>query len=323
MEFQNNVIKNIYFVISKAVLPLDLGGPLQVFLEAQRAGAPIALHYVSPTSEQVLGGGLTLANLSPLPQTLLCHDVVVLPGSYGSFDYCLSEEGEVVADWLKHSVRQQLVFTICSGAFMAAKAGLLANKKCTTHHELTERLKLAYPELNVLETCLFVEDGNMLTSAGISSGIDAALHFVAKQFGDELSMKVAREMLVYFRRDGRDSQQSVWLNGRNHLHRAVHRAQDLICARLHQDIRVASIASDVGISERQLSRLFKQAIGIGVQQYINSLKIVRAKQLLQTRHIDIELVATECGFSSSRHFRRIWQQFETIAPSQFRKSIMS
>lgn len=306
---------HIYFVLTKAVLPLDLGGPLQVFLEAKLAGAPIELHYVSTSATQVLGGGLQLAGLLPLPERLETDDIVVIPGSYGSKDHYHDDDGQQISAWLNRTITQQTILSICSGAFMLAKAGLLAHKQCTTHHELTARLKQQYPECRVLENRIFVEDGQVITSAGISSGIDASLYLVGKRFGEELAMQVAREMLVYLRRSGHDQQQSIWLSYRNHMHRAVHRAQDIICASLTEPISVETIANKVGISQRQLSRVFKLEIGCGLQEYINRLKIARAKELLTRRTMSIEAVATECGFSSSRHFRRIWQQFESGVPS--------
>lgn len=307
---------HVYFVITKAVLPLDLGGPLQAFLEAKLAGAAIDLHYVSSGETQTLGGGLQLAGLQPLPEWLGEDDIIVIPGSYGSKEHYHDDEGEQISAWLKRVFVKQTILSICSGAFMLAKAGLLAHRQCTTHHELTERLKQHYPECKVLENRIFVEDGQVITSAGISSGIDASLYLIGKRFGEMLAMQVAREMLVYLRRSGHDQQHSIWLSYRNHMHRAVHRAQDFICATLNESMSVEAIAQQVGLSQRQLSRVFKLEIGCGLQEYINRLKIARAKELLTRRTMSIESVATECGFSSSRHFRRIWQQFESGKPSQ-------
>ncbi|MFC3032609.1 GlxA family transcriptional regulator [Pseudoalteromonas fenneropenaei] len=310
----------VYFVLTPEVLPLDLAGPLQAFLEAQKAGERLSFHYVGAASESNLGGGLMLAQLAPLPPSLPVNAIVVIPGCYGSAHRYQAEIGEVTAAWLRTVITKQAVLTVCSGALLAAKAGLLAHKYCTTHHELTARMQLQYPECKVLENRIFVKDGNMYTSAGISSGIDLTLFFIAEQFGEQRAMQVAREMLVYFRRSGHETQHSVWLNHRNHMHRAVHKVQDLVCQAVHKDFTVTELAQQVGISTRQLSRLFHDTLGITVQAYIHEIKMALARQLLTQSKHSIEQVAELCGFASSRHFRRIWQQFEPLSPLQFRQA---
>ena len=213
------------------------------------------------------------------------------------------------------------VLTICSGAVLAAKSGLLRGRRYTSHFQLLEQMKLAFPEGTPIENRIFVDDGNIISSAGISSGIDMTLYFVAKQFGEHIAAKVAQQMLIYFRRSGQDPQLSSWLRHRNHMHRAVHQVQDLICENVGVNYTVAEMAETVHMSARQLSRIFQTNLGLTLGEYVREVKIGYAKQLLQCSACSIEQVATACGFSSSRHFRRAWNKLETITPLAYKKSV--
>ncbi|TMP27613.1 transcriptional regulator [Pseudoalteromonas rubra] len=313
--------QQFYFVLLKNTLPLDLAGPLQVLLEARRAGQFIDIHYVSAEREQIIDGGLMLHQLDPLPSQLDANDVVILPGCNDAFATYDSSAGRVTQQWLNEQARYDpYILTICSGAVLAAKAGLINNKACTTHFALIERFRRTFRASKVADNRIFVQDGKLFSSAGISSGIDMTLHFVSLQFGEYIAARVAREMLVYFRRNGQDPQLSPWLRHRNHMHRALHQVQDLICSQVGCSHSLQTLASSVHLSVRQLSRLFKQTLGITPGEYVSSIKVAHAKALLSGSSIQIEAIAEACGYSSARHFRRIWNQYEPQSPSQYRQA---
>jgi transcriptional regulator GlxA family with amidase domain len=169
-----------------------------------------------------------------LPATLIPEDIIVLPGCDQSFSAYATCDAHQVIQWLKKVVVEQTVLTICSGAVLAAKAGLLVNKSCTTHYQLVDKMRVTFPESQVLDNRIFVEDANIISSAGISSGIDMAIYFVSSRFAEHIGAQVAREMLVYFRRTGQDPQLSCWMQYRNHMHRSIHKVQDVVCRDITQ-----------------------------------------------------------------------------------------
>src|ERR1019366_7137513 len=171
---------------------------------------------------------------------------------------------EIVA-WLGRVGRPSItVASICSGALLAARAGLLDGKACTTHHASIAELRKLAPLARVEENRLFVVDGERLTSAGVTSGVDLMLHVVAAMTGPATAVSVARYLVVYLRRSAADPQLSPWLEGRNHIHPAIHRVQDAIAAEPARPWSLASVARVAATSPPNLSRLFNQHTGMSV-----------------------------------------------------------
>lgn len=296
----------VYFVLTPGVLLLDFAGASEALRIAAKWGAPFDLHFVGLEPEVVSSLALPLGGLAPLPDTLPEGAWVCVPGVSGSSDWAVLPPAiEHLAAWLHATVdpaRHRLV-TICSGALLAARAGLLAGRACTTHHTLIDRLRALEPKANVMENRVFVVDGPVLSSAGITAGIDLALHWIAQAAGAPLALQVAREMVVYFRRAPNDAELSPWLAYRNHLHPAVHRVQDLIAAEPDRPWSVAELADHVHVSARHLSRLFREQAGVTVHDYHSMLKLALARQW-QAAGLSREKAALAAGFSSARQMRR-------------------
>lgn len=174
------------------------------------------------------------------------------------------------------------------------------------------------PRARVTENRLYVEDGERLSSAGVTAGIDLMLHIVTQMAGPACAVAVARYLVVYLRRGGADPQVSPWLAGRNHIHPAVHRAQDAIAADPARAWSLAALAGVALVSSRHLSRLFSEHSGISVTDYINRMRIALAHDMLTTSRLSIENVAERAGFASARQFRRAWNRFHSLPPSRMR-----
>lgn len=209
---------------------------------------------------------------------------------------------------------------ICTGALLAARAGLLDGRLCTTHHSLCAQLQTLAPRARVLENRLFVCDGPVRTSAGITAGIDLALHLVAELCGHHVAATVARNLVVYARRSGNDPQLSPWLSGRNHLNPALHRVQDAIAADPARPWTLAELAAIACSSERHLARLFREFADTHALDYIHGLRMALARELLVHSHLDLERVAERAGFGSARQMRRVWQKFDATPPAQWREA---
>lgn len=221
--------------------------------------------------------------------------------------------------WLKSAIRPGIrLVSICSGALLAARAGLPDCCDCTTHHSSTAELARLAPTARVRENRLYVEDGERLTSAGVTAGIDLMLHIVAQMAGHPCALAVARYLVVYLRRGGADPQLSPWLEGRNHIHPAVHRAQDAVVADPTRTWSVDALARVAAISARHLSRLFNEQTEMSVSDYVNRMRIALAQELLTGSRLDMETVAERAGFESTRQLRRAWNRLHILPPSQMR-----
>lgn len=321
----------VYVVIPPRVLLLDVAGPLEVLRKAnlEQNKVRFDVRYIGPAPAAISSIGLSVAGVEPLPEALPDGALVIVSGAadvpLGSAETDRSADVVLEKDivlWLRRAVRPGVrLVTICSGALLAARAGLLDGYSCTTHHLTIDELGRLAPAARVHENRLFVEDGERLTSAGITAGIDLMLHIVAGLTDHATALAVARYLVVYLRRSGNDPQLSPWLEGRNHLNPVVHRAQDAIAHDPAAEWSVERLANIGGASPRNFSRLFNEYAGMTVTDYVNRLKISLAREMLMNSELDIENVATKAGFASARQFRRVWQRIYKEPPSRIRIAV--
>lgn len=295
---------NVYCVLSTSVLLTDLAGPLDALRYAQRYGADMQVRVVSPLPQVDSSFGLQLAGLDALPQHLAQGDVLLIPGAIDEVNAYQSETGRVIAAWLRQvfDPTQHQILTVCSGVFLLAQAGLLELVKCTTHHNLLDDLRHHCSCAEVLDNRVFVDDGAILSSAGITAGMDLILYWLAQRFGHELALKTARHMNVYFRRTPNDAALSPWLIARSHMHTAVHRVQDAIAQNPAAAHDLSALAQIAYVSPRHLTRIFKQATGMTVHAYQLSLKHALFEQW-RASGLSQEKAALAAGFASAHSWR--------------------
>jgi transcriptional regulator GlxA family with amidase domain len=207
---------------------------------------------------------------------------------------------------------------VCAGSVLAARAGLLAGRQCTTHHVHLEELRRVEPRARVLDNRIFVEDGEVFTSAGVTAGLDLALHVIGQQQGPRVAAEVARDLVVYLRRAGTDPALSPWVMHRNHLHPAVHRVQDAVARDPAGSWSSTELSAVACTSARNLARLFAEHAGCSPLDYVQLIRFAFAKQLVTGSRLDLERVASRAGFRSAQHLRRVWSRWETRPPSAFR-----
>jgi transcriptional regulator GlxA family with amidase domain len=309
----------IWFVLTPPVLMLDYAGPAEAMRMAAESGAPFELHHCGPLARASTSLGTFIDGLDPLPDTLPPNSLVMVVGSTETPAPGTSAPYDTVVEWLRTvPAADTRIASICSGAILLAHAGRLAGRRCTTHFGLVDALERAEPTARVQDDCLFVVDDDVLTSAGITAGIDLALYLIEHYAGAQQAADVARRQVVYQRRAGSDAQVSPWLAHRNHMHPAVHRAQDAIAKNPSRDWSVADLARAAHVSQRHLSRLFAEYAGTTVLEYQQSLRVALAKTLLSRSDLTIERVAEETGFASVRDFRRVWRRYHDVSPAHFR-----
>lgn len=257
---------DILFVVTPRALLLDIAGPAEAFRLSNQhlkrgGGAPrFRLRFTGAQPQIESSVGLPLAGLEPFPTTLPAPTWIVLVGQPNEVLAKPDAETRATAHWLAHTLAPLLadqalhkLVTICAGSLLAARAGLIGARRCTTHHEILGRLREAAPAAQVVDNRVFVLDGTLASSAGVTAGIDLALHLIALTCGERNAAAVAQDMVVYLRRSALDPELSPLLAHRNHLHPAVHRVQDAVCTDPTREWTMAALA-EVGHVTQRLSK---------------------------------------------------------------------
>jgi transcriptional regulator GlxA family with amidase domain len=322
----------VYVVLPPRVTLLDVAGPVEVLRRAncEQDSVRFDVHYVGPSPSLRSSIGLMVSSIEPLPETLPEGAMVVVAGDVDEVLLPVEHKegltpGEdrrelaAIVAWLRVVIRPgHKLILICSGALVAGRAGLLDGYSCTTHHICCTELAEIAPQAKVLENRLYVEDGERYSSAGITAGVDLMLHVVG-QLTDELcAAAIARYLVVYLRRSGADPQLSPWLEGRNHIHPAVHRVQDAITHDPAKAWSLEGLARIAGASSRHLSRLFHHHAGMSITDYKNRLRVTLAYELIGQTRMDMENIAERAGFGSTRQLRRAWRRLYGTTPKQAR-----
>ena len=310
--------RDVVFVLLPRIVLLDLAGPADAFRNAElRLPGSYRLRFVAPQPTLPAAVGLQFSGLEPLPERLAPETILVLIGISGTAIDSREPLTARVIEWLR-SANPALLMGVCAGSVLAAHAGLLAGRMCTTHHTHIEELRAVEPRARVLENRIFVEDGAVYTSAGVTAGLDLALHLIGQQLGAHVAADIARDLVVYLRRAGSDPALSPWVMHRNHLHPAVHRVQDAVARNPAASWSSTELSAVACTSARNLARLFAEHAGCSPLDYVQLLRFALARQLVTGSRLDLEGVAARAGFRSAQHLRRVWARWESRPPSALR-----
>lgn len=314
-------MRDVLFAILPEVVLLDVAGAAEAFRMAEQlAPGSFNLQFVGSSSTVRSCVGLQLHKLQRLPAVAPDNAIVIIAG-VSSVSLRLDAEPVMqLTQWLAKAASNETVtlMCVCSGSLIAAQAGLLRGRECTTHHEFIELLAQLEPTATVHGNRIFVEDGRIFTSAGVTSGIDLALHVIGQQLGHKIAVAVARDLVVYMRRTTADPQLSAWVMHRNHIHPAVHKVQDAIARNPAADWSAERLASVACMSPRNLGRLFGEHAGCSPLDYVQRLRVALAREMVINSDLALERVAERSGFSSAHHLRRVWRRWEPASPAEYR-----
>ena len=228
-------------------------------------------------------------------------------------------EDEALISWLRLAARRsRRVGSVCTGAFLLARAGLLDGRRATTHWTACSALRRTYPTVEVESDPIFVRDGNVYTSAGVSAGIDLALALVEEDLGSSAALAVARELVLFIRRPGGQAQFSAGLAGQSAQRPSLRALQDWIADHLDADLSVAALAERSFMSQRNFARVFAGEVGMTPAAYVESLRLERARTLLESTDAQLEEVAARCGFGTVETLRRTFGRRLDVSPSDYR-----
>lgn len=303
-----NTITKFVFLVLPEIHLMDLAGPDQTIHEAIEYGAPFEIEYCGLTEAIMSSAGLPISKQIHFSHVQLkAGDYLVVPGS--NLSYILSSEfkkNKELLLWIQKQYQQGVhLVSICAGVFVLGLADLLDGIECTTHFKRTTQLQQLFPKAIVKENILFTEQSGIFTSAGIASGIDLTLHIVEQRCGGYFAHKVARELVVYNRREGYQMQHSVMMQFRNHIHSGIHNTQDYIIEHIDKKMSLFDLAEMACMSERNFTRVFKKETGTTVNAFINSIRKERIQQLMKNKDLSKKQIAAQVGLESERQVLRI------------------
>jgi transcriptional regulator GlxA family with amidase domain len=309
----------VAFALLPNVVLLDVAGPAEAFRIANRlVPGSYTLRFVGSTRTLDSAVGLKLAALRPLPRRLPEGATIIVTGIAGSRVNGAEPAIARLAKWIAHIMQDEshTLMCVCAGSVVAGHAGLLKGRECTTHHDHVDELRALEPAARVHANRIFVEDGRVFTSAGVTAGIDLSLHLIGRQLGHRVAATVARELVVYLRRSAADPALSPWVLHRNHIHPVVHRVQDAVSRNPAAQWPASKLANIAHTSERNLARLFAQHALCSPLDYVQRMRVGLARELLTQSDYTVDRIAEISGFSSAHQFRRVWRRWESTPPAR-------
>jgi transcriptional regulator GlxA family with amidase domain len=309
------IARAVVIVVFDGVKLLDAAGPAEVFAEANRFGANYSLEIASVDGHDVTTSIGTRLQVTRCVSSIDSADTVVVAGGDvlvgAPIDPALVEALKTVPN------RTRRLASVCTGSFILAQAGLLSGRRATTHWRHARLLARAFPDVGVEPDAIFVRDGDVFTSAGVSSGIDLALALVEMDYGPELVREVARSLVVYLKRAGGQSQFSVLVEADPPPESALKAVTDAITANPGADHSVKKLAARASLSTRQLTRLFRSDLGMTPARYVEMVRIDFARVALDAGRTVSE-AAGLAGFGSTETLRRVFLNELGITPKAYR-----
>jgi transcriptional regulator GlxA family with amidase domain len=314
--------KHIVILGYEGVMGLDLVGPMEAFGTAQvksakGAGEPcyrVTVATAGPKTFHSEFGLPFLAQKNLL--TLREIDTLLVPGGQGSR---VPERHVRLTEWLRNSANSiRRIASICTGIYCLAPSGLLNGRTVATHWKFAGDVAKRFPKLKVDPSSLYIHDGKFWTAAGVTAGIDLALALIEEDFGPEVALAVARDLVVYMKRPGGQAQYSAPLQFQLQSRSRFADLLPWMLAHLHLDLSVETLAERISLCPRQFSRRFTQEFGSSPASFVRRLRLDEARQRLSAPDCTVEGVAQSVGFSDADNFRRAFERCFGIAPSAYR-----
>jgi len=310
--------RRIVIVAFPGIQSLDVVGPYEVFAGATElvAGA-YRVTLCAPTAGPIVAeSGLTLT-AAALPGDDEPIDTLVLPGGAGVFD---ARRDRGLIEWIAATApRCRRVATVCTGTFLAAEAGLLDGRRVTTHWARAARLQQEFPTIEVDDDPIYVRDGAVWTSAGVTAGLDLALALVEDDHGTDVAQTVARWLVMFLHRPGGQTQFATPVWAPRAERSTVRAAQSLVEAAPSGDHRLSALAAAAAMSVRHFSRVFAEEVGETPARYVERVRMEAARRELETTTDTLDVIATRCGFGTAETMRRAFHRRLDVAPDSYRR----
>jgi transcriptional regulator GlxA family with amidase domain len=314
-------IKTVAILAIPGVQLLDVSGPLDVFAEANAQAGEMVYRLLVVGSEaghiRSSSGARLVADVAigdPMEEKI---DTLLVAGAPTAAEV---QPDTGIIEWLgRHAPAARRYGSICAGAFLLAATGLLDGRRITTHWAVAEQLAEAYPSITVDQDAIHVRDGRLRTAAGVTAGLDLALALVEEDLGRAIAMKVAAQLVMFFKRPGGQMQfsrkEEMAPVGRS----ALQELQRWVAANPSLDHSVASLARRMNLSPRHFARLFRNEVGITPASWVEAARVASARRLLETGQETPKQVAAHCGFADADTLRRAFGRHVGTTPAEYRK----
>lgn len=311
--------REIVFAVYPDLQGLDLVGPFEVFAAANRELDRTAYSLRVAATER--GVVATHAGLGIVADVALAEvdgplDTLVVAGGEGTREAVV--DPTLVAELARLAGAARRVTSVCSGAFLLAQAGVLDGRRATTHWRYCDLLATAYPAVAVDPEPIFVQDGDVYTSAGVTAGMDLALALVEEDCGRDVALAVARQLVLFLRRPGNQAQFSASLAAQMAERDGLRDAQRLVVDHPERDWTVATMARAANLSERHFARCFAEEVGVTPARYVESVRIETARRLLEETDHGVEAIAASAGFGTAETMRRAFLRNVRTSPTEYR-----
>ncbi|MFE9728046.1 GlxA family transcriptional regulator [Streptomyces sp. NPDC005794] len=312
--------RSVLVVLFGGVQSLDVSGPMEVFAGASRfPGVSYELRTASLDGAPVrCSSGLTLVPDGTLADAPV-PDLLLVPGGAGT----RTPDPELVR-WLRtHAPQARDLVSVCTGALLLAEAGQLDGHRVTTHWSVCETLARAYPAVRVDPDPIFVRDGRLATSAGVTAGIDLALALVEEEHGRDVALDVARRLVVFLRRPGNQAQFSAQLTAQTAVRAPLREVQHWITEHPDADLSVEALAARARLSPRHFARAFQAETGLTPGRYVERVRLEQARRLLEDTADGVTGISRASGYGTPEAMRRAFVKALGTAPAEYRRRFRS
>ncbi len=312
-------MKTVAFYLFPDLLLLDIAGPMEVFYIANRYLPPerrYSIATVAIDNPSIRASNGCMVQAAELLSGDEEFDLLLFPGGPGAYDSDLTAALPILRNVC---IRSKRCGSICTGAFILGELGLLSGRRVTTHWNYTQRLSQAFPDTIVDPDKIFIDDCGLLTSGGVTAGIDMALSIVTEDHGKEVALEVAKIILVSIRRQGGQAQFSPLLRALSQADSTIAKIQSYILENLQDDFCIEKLAAMAAMSARNFTRVFVREMHMTPTEFIQKARVDRARLLLETSSLPMKTVAYHSGFGSVRNMRFLFNEKLGVTPSEYRQ----
>lgn len=315
--------RRVVFIAFPQVVLLDLTGPWEVLSLANTLSdaniPPYDLELVSGDGSATIvsGGGISMVSHRAAASCRGAIDTLIVPAA--DLDWIAEPTNHSLKVLQRLAGRSRRIVSICAGAFFLAAAGLLDGKKATTHWRGTDELSARFPKVDVQGDSIFVKDRNVYTSAGVTAGIDLTLALVEEDLGRAIALDCARNLVVFMRRPGGQSQFSTTLESQHVERDSINELIAWVTDNLSKNLSVEAMSERVHMSLRNFSRVFRNEVGQTPAAFVEKLRVEAARRHLEETNQSLDAIARNCGFGSADSMRRSFHRVLRVAPSDYRK----
>jgi transcriptional regulator GlxA family with amidase domain len=312
--------RSLVLAVFPGLQGLDLIGPLEVFADANEELGRTAYELTvaaTAAGEVRTSSGLGLTADRRLAEVVGPLDTLMVVGGNGTA--AALADDTFVAEVRRLAQDARRVTSVCSGAFVLAAAGLLDGRRATTHWRVCDLLARTFPAVTVEPDPIYVRDGNVFTSAGVTAGMDLALALVEDDHGRDLALSIARRLVLFLRRPGNQSQFSAPLEAQLAERDGIRDAQQLVVEHPDRDCSVGALARAAAMSERNFTRCFTAEVGVTPARYVERIRVETARRLLEDTDDGVDAIAAASGFGTAETMRRTFLRLVHTTPTEYRR----